>query len=88
MNEGVAQQFWTFRSSVKASGAVTNVLGCYQERKLQFPRLARFATMICAILPSQAENERDFSLAGVLIGSTRARMLVDMLSEIIFINRN
>ena len=40
------------------------------------------------ILPSQAENERDFSLSGVFTGERHARMLVEMLSKIIFMNRN
>ena len=52
MNERVAQEFRMFWAAVKASGTVTNVLGWYQEIKLQFPMLARFATMIFAIPPS------------------------------------
>ena len=48
---------------MKEIGKVTNVLGWYQERQLQFPVLARFGTMVFAIPPSQAENERDFSLS-------------------------
>ena len=79
INERVAQDFWTFRAAMKASGTVTNVLGWYQERKLQFPILARFDTIIFAILPSQAKNERDFSLAGVFTGSNRSRTAVDMI---------
>ena len=79
MNERVAQEFRMFWAAVKASGTVTNVLGWYQEIKLQFPMLARFATMIFSIPPSWAENERDFSLAGLFTGSNCARILVDML---------
>ena len=88
MNQRVSQDFWAFRSAVKASGTVTDVLGWYQERKLQFPMLARFSTMIFSIPPSQAEYQREFFLTGVFKGSNRARMLVDMLSKLILINRN
>ena len=79
MNDRVAQEFRTFGSAVKAGRTVTDILGWYQERKLHFPMLARFATMIFAIPPSQAKNERDFSLPGVFTGSNRARISVDML---------
>ena len=40
------------------------------------------------ILPPQEKNKRDFSLAGVLTVSKRASISVDILSKIIFINRN
>ena len=36
---------------------------------------------------SQAENERDFSHDGVFTGSNCARMLVDMISKLVFNNR-
>ena len=52
MNEIIAQEFWTFREAAKASGTVTDVLGWYQERNLNFPMLTWFATMIFAIPPS------------------------------------
>ena len=88
MNERVAQEFRKFWADVKASGTVNDVLGWYQEIKLQFTILARFATMIFDIPTSQTENERDFSLASVFTGYNRTRMLVYMLSKCIFINRN
>ena len=50
--------------------------------------LVYFSNMIFSITPSQAKNERDFSLASVFTGSNRARMSVYMLSKLIFINRN
>ena len=64
---------------MKESGTVTDALGWYQERKLQFTMLARFSTIIFSIPPSQAENESDFSLAVVFKGSNRAKMSVDMI---------
>ena len=69
MNEMKYQDFRNFISATKASVKVTNVIGWYQERKLQFSILARFATMIFDILPSQAKNERDFYLSGVFTRS-------------------
>ena len=85
MSEKVAQELHNFWLAVKASGEVTNVLGWYQERQIQFPMLAWFYTMIFSIPPSQAENEREFYLTGVFTGARRERMLVDMLPKIIFI---
>ena len=84
----MAQEFQNFWAAVKASGTVTNILGWYQEIKLQFSMLARFAIMIFAFPPSQAENEGGVPLTGVFTGSNHARIWVDMLSKIIFINRN
>ena len=79
MNDRVGQEFRTFRTSVNSIGKVTNILEWYQERKLQFTMLAWFSTLIFDIPPSQAKNERDFSLAGVFTGSNRARILVETL---------
>ena len=79
IDERLAQEFRTFLEAAKESGTVKDFLGWYQERKLQFPMLTRFSTMIFDIPPSQAKNERDFSLAGVFTGSNRARILVDMI---------
>ena len=50
--------------------------------------LARFDTTIFDIPPPQAENERDFSLADVFTGSNHARMSVEMLLKLTFINMN
>ena len=62
MNERAAQEFRTLLKDVKSSGTVTDVLWWYWERKIQFPTIARFSTMIFDIPPSQAKNERDFLL--------------------------
>ena len=64
---------------MKSGGSVNDVLWWYQERKIQFIMITRFATMIFSIPHSHAKNERDFSLSGVFTGSNCARMLVDML---------
>ena len=50
--------------------------------------LTRFAYIIHSITPSQTENERDFSLAGIYTASCRANLSVEMLSDLLFINRN
>ena len=55
---------------------------------MQFPILTRFAYIIYSITPSQTENERDFSLAGIYTASRRANLSVEMLSDLLFINRN
>ena len=88
MNDRVGQEFRTFRTSVNSIGKVTNILGWYQERQLQFTILAWFSTLIFDIPPSQAENEIGFSIVRVFTGARRVRMLVDMLSKLIFNNMN
>ena len=44
--------------------------------------------MIHSITPSQTENERDFSLVGIYTASHRANLSVEMLSDLLLINRN
>ena len=50
--------------------------------------LTRFAYIIHSITPSQTENERYFSLAGIYTASLRANLSVEILSDLLFINRN
>ena len=44
--------------------------------------------IIRSLTPSQTEDERDFSLAGICTASCRANISVEMLSNFLFINRN
>ena len=55
---------------------------------MQFPMLTRFAYIIHSITPSQTENEIDLSLAGIYTASRRANISVEILSDLLFINRN
>ena len=50
--------------------------------------LTRFAQIIHSITPLQTENERYFSLAGIYTVSRRANISVEILSDLILINRN
>ena len=50
--------------------------------------LTRFAYIIHSITPLQTENERDFSLAGIYTASRRANLSFEILSDLLFINRN
>ena len=50
--------------------------------------LERFAYIIHYITPSQTENERDFSLAGIYTALCCANLSVEMLSCLTFVNRN
>ena len=50
--------------------------------------MTRFAYIINSITPYQTENEMDFSLAGIYTASYRAKIYVEMLPDLIFINRN
>ena len=50
--------------------------------------LTRFEYIIQSITPLQTENERYFSLSGIYNALRRANISVEMLSDLIFINRN
>ena len=50
--------------------------------------MTRFAYIIHFINPSQTENEIEFSLAGIYTASFHANLSVEMLSNLLFINRN
>ena len=65
-----------------------DVLNWFQIQQMQFPMMTRFEYIIYSVTPSQTENERDFSLAGIYTASRRANLSVKMLSGFIFINRN
>ena len=65
-----------------------DVLNWFQIQKMQFPMLTRFAYIIHSITTLQTENERDFSLVGIYTASRRANISVEMLSDLLFINRN
>ena len=65
-----------------------DVLNWFQIQKMQFPMLTLFAYIIHSITPSQTENERDFSLPGIYTASRRANLSVEILSDLLFINRN
>ena len=47
-----------------------------------------FAYIIHSINPSQTENEIHFSLAGIYTASRRDNLSVEMLSDLLLINRN
>ena len=44
--------------------------------------------MIHSIKTSQIENERDFSLSGIYTASRRANLSVEIISDLLFINKN
>ena len=54
---------------------------------MQFPMLTRFAYIIHLITPSQTENERDFSISVIYTALLRANIFVEILSDLLFINR-
>ena len=49
--------------------------------------LARFARFAFSIRLSQAENERDLFLSGVFSAYRCVKMLVDIMSKLLFMNR-
>ena len=50
--------------------------------------IARFAEIIHSIPSSQIENERDFSLAGVIGRARRTSLTIDNLSKLVFIKKS
>ena len=50
--------------------------------------LTHFTYIIHPITPLQTENEKDFSLAGIYTALQCANISVEMLSDLIFVNRN
>ena len=67
---------------------MTAILSWYSARKLQFLMFARLASITFSICPSQAGNERDFSLSGVFTASRRVKLSVGIMSKLIFMNRS
>ena len=60
-----------------------DVLNWLQIQQIQFPVLTRFAYIIHSVTPSQTD-----SLAGIYTASRRANISVEIISDLLFINRN
>ena len=88
--ERIGTKFFTYQNKVAGTEITDDfdVLNWFQRQQIQFPMLTHFAYIIHSITPSQNENERDFSLAGIYTASRRANLSVKMLSDLLFINRN
>ena len=65
-----------------------DVLTWYESIKYKAPQIYRIATYIFSVPPTQIQNERDFSLAGVFGQARRASLFVQMLSDLLFISQN
>ena len=55
---------------------------------MKIPMIYQLAEIMNTIPPSQVENERDFSLAGVISRAWRASFTVENLSMLVFLNKN
>ena len=55
---------------------------------MKLPMLTCFAYIVHSITTSKNENEIYFSLAGIYTASRRANLSVEILSDLLFINRN
>ena len=64
------------------------VMAWFKLNKLKIPMISHLASIIHVIPPSQIENERDFSLAGVIACAKRAALSAENLAMILFINKN
>ena len=65
-----------------------DLLNWFQIQQTKFPMLTIFVYIIHSITPSKNENERDSSLAGIYTALCRANLSVEIISSLIFINRN
>ena len=88
--ERIGAEFFIYQNTVSGTEITDDfdVLNWFQIQQIQFPMLTRFAYIIHSITPSQTENKRDFSLAGIYTESRRANICVEILSDLLFINRN
>ena len=64
------------------------VMDWFNTNQSNIPTISYFASIIHSIPPSQIENERDFSLAGVIARAKRATLTTDNLAMLVFINKN
>ena len=65
-----------------------DVLEWFKANSFQIPMISHFANIIHCMSPSQIDNERDFSLAGVIARAKRASFTVKNLAMLVFINKN
>ena len=65
-----------------------DVLNWFQIQKMKFPILTHFNYIIHSITSLKTENERDFSLAGIYTVLRRKNISVEMLFDLLLINRN
>ena len=88
--ERIGAKFVIYQNTVDGTEITDdfNILNWFQIQQIQFPVLTHFSYIIHSIIPLQTENERDFSLAGIYTESRRANFSVEMLSDLLFINRN
>ena len=86
----IGAEFFIYQNTVSGKEIADDfdVLNWFQIQQMKFPMLTRFACIIYFITPSQTENEIYLSLAGIYTGSRRANISVEMLSNLLFINRN
>jgi hAT family C-terminal dimerisation region len=81
-------EFKMLRELSKSRKEDIDVLTWYESIKHQVPQMYRLAKIVFAIPPTQIQNERDFSLAGVFTRARRASMTNAMLADLMFINQN
>ena len=88
--ERIGAKFVIYQNMVTGTEITDNfdVLNWFQIQQMEFTMLTRFEYIIYSIAPSQTENERDFSFAGIYTVSRPANLSVEMLSDFLFINRN
>ncbi len=85
----VRAEFKVYRTEAKRYNPNTDsVLDWYKDRQTLLPMMSSFAAILYSIPPSQIENERDFSLAGVYGCARRSSMSIQMLSSLLFLNKN
>ena len=86
----VTEEYSTYRKLAKFAQTESNVhpLKFYSKYGNQLPLLTIFFEITFSIVPTQVENERDFSIAGIFNRVRRASMSMETLATLTFINKN
>ena len=88
--ERIDAKFVTYQNAVAGTEITDDfdVLNWFHKQQMKFPMLTRFAYIIHYVTPSQTENKRDLSLAGIYTASSRTNISVIMLSDLTLIDIN
>ena len=88
--ERIGAEFIIYQNTVAGTEITDDfdVLNWFHIHQMKSSMLTRLSYIIHSITPSQTENERYFSLAYIYTVLRRANLYVEILSDLIFINRN
>ena len=88
--ERIGAEFFIYQNMVAWKDITDDfdVLNWFQIQQIKFSILTCFAYIIHSVTSLQTENERDFSLAVIYNALHLVNISIEILSTLIFINRN